>query len=208
MGQTRVGLAADRPTSAKRGNRYVASDTNQEWVGDGSEWIETTGGGGGGGSEIVALMRYFEQVDWATDDAGPTQIPGTLEVAGDGTRWARVTAYIPEVYVNFTTDGEAEETVRVRTLLGNEALTETYQEAELKLSSVTSGARDERASVALVALLEPWTGDKEIALHQVATSNADVMTGAAVGYTEPDYDKPISVVVEMFDAPAELVTGP
>jgi len=45
---TKVGLEASRPANARsRGSRYIASDTNREWVSDGVDWIETTGGGGG-----------------------------------------------------------------------------------------------------------------------------------------------------------------
>ncbi len=47
MSATKVGPAADLPPAGRsRGSRYVADDTNQEWVSDGTEWIETTGGGG------------------------------------------------------------------------------------------------------------------------------------------------------------------
>lgn len=63
MSRTKIGLAANRPSATnRRGQRYVARDTNQEWVSDGEEWIETTATGGGSTAPLQVDELYTKSL--------------------------------------------------------------------------------------------------------------------------------------------------
>lgn len=90
MAQTKVGLAADRPNLPSRGKRYIAKDTNQEWVGDGTDWIETTGAGAGGGGSDLQILQLLA---YDSGSAGPASYLQMLLYPGEdpAVTWEPVT---------------------------------------------------------------------------------------------------------------------
>jgi len=109
MAKTKIGLAANRPPSMSNGGRYVARDTNQEWVWDGSEWVEVTSAGGGGGIEYVGEVRVVADgdVDLTAGSTSATAIAVPeleIDVTGDGARDVRIDVVIPGLGMSLPND--------------------------------------------------------------------------------------------------------
>lgn len=121
MSRTKIGLAANRPSAGNRkGQRYVAYDTNQEWVSDGTDWIETTSAGGAAGRQLVdyASVAGSGYPSWQNGISGgggygdpsvaTSPVPGfTVTGENDGTHLAMVSIRIPKFYITNVDAGAA-----------------------------------------------------------------------------------------------------
>lgn len=197
MPNPKIGLAADRPNATnRRGQTYVARDTHEAWISDGTEWIDISGlaGGGGGGRTLVDSHRETTPgyPSWSNGTSGGGGYGAALDGVGpgwdvtgenDGTHLALVTVHIPKFYTTNIPGGVAISSVE----FGVNDGTNVHTMGTWIQEKAPSPEGGNYAQLGGSAIVEAWNGSRTF---EFVTWGTDIDCNAAIS---SDYPSELSV---------------